>query len=389
MKAGLLICAACLLLLVGAAAADTPQENAARVTVTGFTVDPGVLMQGDVATVTVTVKNTADESVALRSARMYSDRNIFVLDDPYPTFGSVGPDNEVSFTFTIQADSGDGIYYPSFVIDFRDAGSLRYPITVKVEDTEPNLAIVDRPDSFSAGKKETVRVTVSNPRSGEINGVTVVPSGEGIESTPTSAFVGALAPDGQAEVSFNITPSKETDLVLTVDYRNGKNQRSMTKTMSIIFSTNKKQAEIVVSGIEVTRESGVYRATGDVTNSGLEVAKAVVITVGSPGVPVDPNRVYPVASLDPDDLSSFEITFTAANATSVPLVIEFKDEDGNSYRSTIPITIGSSVSTVSSDTSTEADGSLPIWAIVLVLVAVAAVGGVIVHSWKKAKQNSE
>jgi len=343
MRAGLFVCiVVCILLLAGPAAAATPQENAARVTVTGFVIDPAVLMPGDVATVTVTVKNTADESVPLRNARMFTEKNIIILDDPYQTFGSIGPGNEVSFTFTVQASSGDGIYYPPFVIDFRDAGSLRYPITVKVEDTEPKLAIVARPDSFTEGKKETIKVTVSNPRSGEINGVTIVPSGEGIESTPTSAFVGALSPDGKAEVSFNITPSEETDLTLTVNYRNGKNQRSTSALLPISFSDNKKQAEIVVSGIEVIREGGIYRASGDVTNAGLEVAKAVVITVGAPAVPVEPNRVYPVASLDPDDLSSFDVTFTAEDTDSVPLVIEYKDEDGNAYRSTVQISIGSS-----------------------------------------------
>lgn len=384
MKRCLLFCAVFVLLVAGVVSGATPQENAARVTVTGFSVDPAVLMPGDAATVTVTVKNTADESVALRSARMFTEKNIVILDNPYQTFGSIGPGNEVSFTFTVQASTGDGIFYPPFVIDFRDAGSLRSPVTVKVESTEPRISIMERPDSFAGGKKATIKVRVSNPRSGEINGVTVVPRGDGIESTPTSVFIGALAPDGMAEVSFEITPSRETDLLLNVDYRNGNNQRSTSARLPITFSEDKKQAEIVVSGIEVTREGGVYRVSGDVTNAGLEVAKAVVITVGAPAVPVEPNRVYPVASLDPDDLSSFDVTFTAEDADSVPLVIEYKDEDGNAYRSTVQISIGSS-----GTVAPEEGESFPVWAIALILLAVVAVGGVIVYSWKKAKQNSE
>jgi hypothetical protein len=187
-----------------------------------------------------------------------------------------------------------------------------------------------------------------------------------------------------AEVSFEITPSRETDLVLNVDYRNGNNQRSTSVRLPITFSEDKKQAEIVVSGIEVTREGGVYRVSGDVTNAGLEVAKAVVITVGAPAVPVEPNRVYPVASLDPDDLSSFEVTFTAEDTDSVPLVIEYKDADGNTYRSTVLVSIGSGGAGVP-----EESGSLPIWATALILLAVVAVGGVIFYSWKKAKENPE
>jgi hypothetical protein len=385
MKRCLLFCAVFLLLCAGLVSGATPQENAARVTVTGFTVDPAVLMPGDAATVTVTVKNTADESVPLRSAKMFTEKNIVILDNPYQTFGSIGPGNEVSFTFTVRASAEDGIFYPPFVIDFRDAGSLRYPVTVKVESTEPQISVMERPDSFAEAKKATIKVKVSNPRSGEINGVTVVPSGEGIESTPTSVFIGALAPDGMAEVSFEITPSRATDLVLKVDYRNGDNQRSTSTLLPVSFSENKKKAEIVVSGIEVTREGVVYRVSGDVTNAGLEVAKAVVITVGTPAVPVEPNRVYPVASLDPDDLSSFEVTFTAEDTDEVPLVIEYKDADGNTYRSSVQVSIGSGGTVPVSEES----GSLPSWAIALILLAVVAVAGVIVYSWKKAKQDSE
>lgn len=383
MRAGL-FCLLCLLLLAGPALAATPQENAARVVVTDFSVDPAVLMPGDTATVTVTVKNTADESVALRSARMFTEKNIVILDNPYTTFGSIGPGNEVSFTFTVQATARDGIFYPPFVIDFRDAGSLRHPVKVKVESTEPRISVMGRPDAFVEGKKATIRVKVSNPRSGEINGVTVVPSGEGIESTPTSVFIGALAPDGMAEVSFEVTPSRETDLAVRVYYRNGDNQRSTSLLLPITFSEDKKRAEIVISGVDVTRTGGVYRVNGDVTNAGLEVAKAVVITVGSPAVPVEPNRVYPVASLDPDDLSSFEVTFTAEDTDSVPLVIEYKDADGNTYRSTVLVSIGSGGAGVP-----EESGSLPIWATALILLAVVAVGGVIFYSWKKAKENPE
>ena len=60
MKRCLLFCAVFVLLVAGVVSGATPQENSARVTVTGFSVDPAVLMPGDAATVTVTVTNAAD-----------------------------------------------------------------------------------------------------------------------------------------------------------------------------------------------------------------------------------------------------------------------------------------------------------------------------------------
>jgi hypothetical protein len=370
-----------LLFFCGAADAATPEEDAAQVMVTGAVIDPAVLMPGDVATVTVTVKNTAKVSVPVRSAKMYTEGNILVLDNPYQTYGAIGAGNDASFTFTVQADAGSGTYYPRFVLDFTNAGSLRYAVPVKVEAVEPRISVADIPDAFTAGKKEVVRVTVSNPRSGEINGVSVVPSGDGVVSVPTSTFIGALPPDGVAEVAFNITPDRETSLTMTVAYRNGRNQRTTEVSIPITFSEDKKGARIVVSGVEVTFENGSYRVSGDVTNAGLEVAKAVVVTVGSPGVPVDPNRVYPVASLDPDDLSNFELTFRAENVTEVPLVIEYRDENGNLYTTRTNISVGGTALPGEG----EGDGFLPLTVVLLIGAAVAVVGAVIVFSWKRAK----
>lgn len=371
-----------LLLLFGAAAAATPEEDAAQVMVTGAVIDPPVLMPGDVATVTVTVKNTAQVSVPVRSAKMYTEGSILVLDNPYQTYSAIGAGNSASFTFTVQATGGSGTYYPPFVLDFTNAGSLRYPVPVKVEAVEPGISIADLPDAFTAGKKELVRVTVSNPRSGGINGVSVMPSGDGVVSVPTSTFIGALAPDGVAEVTFNITPDRETTLAMTVAYRNGRNERTTEKSIPIVFSEDKKGARLVVSGVEVTPQNMSYQVKGDVTNAGLEVAKAVVVTVGYPGVPVDPDRVYPVASLEPDDLSNFELTFRVENATEVPLILEYRDTEGNLYTTRTNI----SVEGIALPGEGEGGGPLPLTVVLLIVAAAVVVGAAIYLSWRKAKR---
>ena len=77
-----------------------------------------------------------------------------------------------------------------------------------------------------------------------------------------------------------------------------------------------------------------YTLTGDVNNAGLTDAKSMVVTVGAPAKAVEPYAQYAIGSLAADDFSSFEITFTSNDLSSVPLVITWKDNDGNSFSST-------------------------------------------------------
>jgi hypothetical protein len=64
---------------------------------------------------------------------------------------------------------------------------------------------------------------------------------------------------------------------------------------------------------------------------------------------VDPYKEYAVGLLKADDFSSFELTFTASGTTQVPLVIHWKDGNGNVYTDTTQIDLRSTGS-VSSGT---------------------------------------
>ncbi|MCG7854349.1 MAG: hypothetical protein MIO88_00695, partial [Methanoregulaceae archaeon] len=68
----------------------------------------------------------------------------------------------------------------------------------------------------------------------------------------------------------------------------------------------------------------------------------------------DPNPVYVIGALEPDDFSSFEVTCTAMGASSVPLLIEYRDEDGMVSEETIQISLRSPVQSSSSETSQNA-----------------------------------
>ncbi len=343
----------------------------ADVTVTSFEIDPPVLMKGDTGTITVVVQNAGTTTVPVTRAKLYGD-GIGVLSDPYPAVGDIGAGNSKTFTFSIRADAPEGAYYPKFILDFRNAGSLRHPIPVQIEDTPLQVAVVAKPDAFGEERQAEIIIRVDNPRPNAVSGVSVIPQGTGFTVVPTGAFIGALNPDQSATVSFNLTPQEETDVAFRVVWRNGVNTHEAILPLSIAFGDDKKQANPVISNIEVAAEGSIYRATGDITNAGLETGRSVIVTTASPATPTTPFRVYVVGTLDPDDFSSFEVTFEADVGTAnIPLVVEYRDDDGNLYTRTMTVPIGNR-------TGEEEQGSgLPVPAVIGAVLVIAAAGVVV------------
>ncbi len=375
----------CILLglcIVPAMAADSSTMIEGQLGVTDVVIDPGVFMYGDSGMVKVTVTNTGTTPVAIARAKLYSSDLNVMGDEIYGSVGSIGPGNSLQFTFTIIADTADGIYYPLFYLDLRDASSLRYRVPVKVENTGLSLSVTDRPDAFTSGKKEDVTIMVGNPRENTVNGVVITPALNGYETTETSHFIGTLPPDQAADATFSVTPYSETPMEFTVHYRNGMNDHEVTTAVPVTFGIDRKQAETVLNNIAVTPEGDHYIITGDVTNAGLEDAKSVVVTTGSPAVPVDPYRSYVVGALEPDDFASFEVTFSAEEGTEeIALLTSYKDKDGNLYSEQISVPLSSAA--VPDGSRPGSGDDLPLVLIVVVIICAAVVAGVIYYSWKK------
>ncbi|HOJ96686.1 MAG TPA: hypothetical protein PK024_07635 [Methanospirillum sp.] len=241
----------------------------------------------------------------------------------------------MSFTYTIQAGGASGIFYPVFSVDYRDANFLRYPFRVLVQENPLEVSVLNKPETFVTGKKEDITIHIGNPRDNQVTGVTVIPQTGEHEITPTSYFSGVLAPDSSVDIPFSVTPYGDSPIEFTVQYQNGINQHEISYTLPVeTGKKSRKQADTVLSNVQVNTEKDYYRVTGDVTNSGLETANAVVITSVDPAVPVFPFKVYAVGALKPDDFASFEVTFRAdENVTEVPLRASFKDNDGNEFSS--------------------------------------------------------
>jgi len=78
------------------------------------------------------------------------------------------------------------------------------------------------------------------------------------------------------------------------------------------------------------------------------------------------------------------VTFTAENVTEVPLVVSFKDDDGNVYTTLTRVEIGG----VTPGSST-ARGESPTIVVVAILVACAVVVGIVVFlSWRRRRSQT-
>ncbi|MDD1679940.1 MAG: hypothetical protein LUO93_12250 [Methanomicrobiales archaeon] len=380
-----------MVLLVSAVSAQpstsTLQGTAAsQLSVTNVVLDPAILMPHDEGLVTIEVTNTGTESVPLSVAYLFPDGVTALNDGAYLSLGTLGGGNKMNFTFTITADVKDGVYYPLFSLGFREPGSdsLRFPIPIKVESSELQLSVTSAPNTFSPGRTDAISLSVGNPRENTLKGIVIVPEGEGFTFAQKSYFVGDLAPGRALTVMFNVTPTIATDLTFTAQYRNGMNDHATIVILPVSFGTDKTRADPVINNIQLSLSGSVYTLTGDVTNAGLTDARGVVVTVDRPARAVDPNPLSPLGSLAPDDLSSFEITFTAPNLTEVPLVITYKDLDGNEFQKNIPVSLDSA-GLVGVGT-TGGSSSLPILPIFIVLVVVIAV--VIAWNWGLFRRKS-
>ena len=85
-----------------------------------------------------------------------------------------------------------------------------------------------------------------------------------------------------------------------------------------------------------------------------------------------------IGSLEPDDFASFELNFRAENRTTVPLVISYKDDNGNPFEEVTEASLA-----LNETANASGSGNLPLAWIALALVLAAGVGYLIWRSWKR------
>jgi hypothetical protein len=376
----------CLLLLFtglpGIASAFVTPESivaAGQVYVSNVTLDPEVFFTDDSGIITFEVANGASEQGIVVNHASLSDNNILTTSRPYDTSANIGParysvsgniPQTKTFTFSIIANALEGTYYPTFSLSFRDADSLYYRPVVKVDNTPLVLSILDKPDTFTQGKKRTIYLQVANPRKNNVRSVELELTGDGISAMPDRVFIGDIATGTKAPVNITITPEKTTTAMFILTYKNGDNPHNVSMALPITFGIDKKQANPVMSNVQVKTDAGIYHVTGDVNNAGLETANTVMVTVLSPALPQDPYKTYVVGALKPDDFGSFEVTFSAEPQTlSIPVQLSYKDTDGNIYTTVQDVKISSSpgLSTASGEKSGSSN-LLPVAAAIIIVL---------------------
>lgn len=319
--------------------ATSAQDAAALVYVSGYEITPEVFYPYETGTVTVHVTNGANASVVVATPDLI-DPNVHVVNtNVFNTRTTIGPGATADFSFVITVDPPDGTYFPLFTISPQVYGnSIHSTLTLKVDSDDVQASISKEPDTFSLSKKDTVNVSIVNPREGEISRVWVRASGSNADISPEEKYVGTIPAGGSVEVPFQITPYQQTDAVFNITYENGDNKHSTSLVLPLDIGTDKTKAEIVVNNLESTSSGMTRTLKGDITNNGLIDAKSVLVTVGSPATAVNPNPVYAIGNLEPDDFSSFEVTYTTKDNGAVPLIVDYKDEDGNSFSEKFSIT---------------------------------------------------
>ena len=361
-----------LLFVLASPVSATEDDDKSMVAVTSYVADPAVMMKGDEGTIKVTIKNNAENPVSINRVNLYSE-GIQILDDTvYDSVGSIGPGNTRDFTFSVKANANDGIYYPLFYADFSGSGSLRYPIPVKIDNSNLMINVVNEPDYYIAGCEKNLTFQVGNPRESGVSGVTVTPVGE-ISSENKGFFIGEIKPDESADAVVRIKPESEGVMDFLVEYRNGVNRHEQIISLPVSFEKGTKSANPVLVNIQTTFDGDLYTVKGDVSNAGIDDAKNVVITAGAPAEPANPYMSYVAGSLKADDFSGFEINFRS-DSPEIPILISYRDSDGNLFETT-------KILDVSSVEPSGEDGDGGSGQILLLVIGLMVSGGA-VYYWK-------
>jgi archaellum component FlaF (FlaF/FlaG flagellin family) len=333
------------------------QDAASLVYVSSVKIDPEVFYPYEQGTITVTLTNSGTSSVGLSNPDILSDKIHVLNKDSWSTSSFIGPGSTITYSFLVKADPPDGTYFPLFSVGAQNAGSIHYPVTLKVDSADIKVGISQKPDTFALSTKDTLNVSIINPRGAAIKNIIITPSGQGIDVSPSQKYISSLNGHSSAEIPFSVTPNQDSVLTFHISYQNGDNDHSAEVVLPVVLGDNKKAAIPIVNNVELASSGASYTLTGDINNAGLTDAKSMVVTVGSPANAVEPYAYYSIGSLASDDFSSFEITFTANDLSSVPLVITWKDKDGNSFSSTKNLNLRTNSGSAGTGTVSGSSGS--------------------------------
>jgi len=329
--------------------------------VTSVKLDPDVFFPYETGTITVTLMNSGNQTVTLSQPDILETHIAVSNRGSYNTNVRLGPGSAMTYSFRVTVSGEDGTYFPVFTVLTVEAGSISYPFELEVDSKELDATIVDRPDNFVVGKKDSINLSLVNSRNGAITDIIITPSGNGVTIAPRQKFIATLPAGSSQMATFQVTPDQASDLTFHITYHNGNNDHSIDEVLPLNIGEDKMAAVPIVNNIVLTSAGSSYKLTGDVNNAGITDAKSMVLTVLTPAKPVEPYADYAIGSLASDDFSSFTLTFMITDLSDVPLQIKWKDADGNSFSTVKNLDLryssGSSVSSTGSSGSSSSSGT--------------------------------
>jgi hypothetical protein len=333
------------------------QDAASLVYVSAVKIDPVVFYPYEQGTITITLTNGGTSSIGLSNPDILSEKIHILNKDSWSTTSFIGPGSTITYSFLVTADPPDGTYFPLFSVGTQNSGSIHHPLIIKVDSADIKASISQKPDAFAVSTKDTVNLSIINPRGASIQNIIVTPSGKGVDISPSQKYISSLNGQSSVEIPFSVTPGQQTSINFHISYQNGDNDHATDVVLPIIIGENKKAAIPIVNNVELVSSGTSYTLTGDVNNAGLTDAKSMIVTVGAPAKAVEPYAQYAIGSLAADDFSSFEITFSSNDLSSVPLVITWKDKDGNSFSTTKNLNLRTNAGSGTTGTASGSSGS--------------------------------
>jgi hypothetical protein len=276
---------ALLSIIVPPASADSP-----TVTITNYSVSPGVLLPNGLGTITITVENTAaSATISERTGPLTPDNSgttrttdinvnienihlesngIKVLTADFDRVGELGPGQSTQISFSIQAPAKSAMYYPEVWIDTTGGRSVRYPIPVNVNTAvgiqKQAILILDSSLTGSQNPGDEIPVSVTVINSGEMPADDVTVKIENVSST--------VAP-------------KNTDL-----YHLGGLGARERKTFDLLLLSDKNTDAGLVK-VPITIRYNAIDGTPMTQSTGIDVMFKGVAELGFVSVDTNPSRL--------------------------------------------------------------------------------------------------
>jgi hypothetical protein len=369
---------------------------------------PEVLMPGDSAVLTLTIKNaetTATHTISSTSggtttttvktigaiidniwiSPAQSGGNQIKATSNYANVGRLAPGAsfDISLKLVVDENMSEGLYFPIVCIDVESYEDVRFPVHVKVSNDSVYLLSTDVPSTISVSGSTEITLSVVNARDSPVDGVEISPKDvDGIEFTPESIFIGTLGAHASQDVSFSVKPRGTglKNLSFEVDYKNGDNVHNDVVVIPMEIIETLDVAPVLYSVPSTVEKGKSTRISLEVFNAKTESITGVIVTPITDATVV-PSQYF-IGAMDPDDVFSASFDLYVDNIDYGNYTVEFKVsfKQGNNYYET-PV-VSSSFKVVAAEQNS-GDGGLSIT--IGITAAVIIVALVLLFVFKKRR----